>query len=155
MRREELKRRRIEMGLSQTNLRRLLGLSMRTIIRYERGHSEIPLDVQMALDNLASIQLLRRSNRSLSPLRSLRYRTSSTDSNAGQRQKVLLSVPAGLLIVASQGNDRSRKCSRVFHQGGASGAVSRRLRKKGSNNGFSRSRIKLRDYARVWAIEQR
>jgi len=150
------------MGLSQTNLGRLLGLCMRTIIRCEHGYSQIPLAVQMALDNLASIGLpnekkqasTRWSNRTLGTLRLPQYRASRTGSNAGQRQKVL-SIQLDFLIAPSERNDRSPKCSRMLHHGSASGVVSRWLRKKRPNNGFSRSRIKPGDYIGCWTAGQR
>jgi len=53
----ELKKRRIQMRLSQAKLGRVLGKCSRTIIRYEQGKIKIPLVVELALDSLGSLAL--------------------------------------------------------------------------------------------------
>ena len=52
MKPEDLKRRRQALGLTQEQLARELGVTMITVSRYERGVSEIPLHIELAVEAL-------------------------------------------------------------------------------------------------------
>ena len=49
---ETFKAHRLAMGLTQSAMAKLLGLSMRQVIRYEMGHSVIPNPVGILLEFL-------------------------------------------------------------------------------------------------------
>jgi repressor LexA len=52
MKPEDLKRRREALGLTQEQLARELGVTMITVSRYERGVSEIPTYIKLAVEAL-------------------------------------------------------------------------------------------------------
>ena len=108
MKPDELKKRRIQMGLSQTKFGRLLGLSLRTILRYEHGRGEIPLAVQMALDSLGTnalstsvpkIRSVRKgSNRKVTALRSSEYQRWRIDPDREQLRRDLHLLRLGIAL---------------------------------------------------------
>jgi transcriptional regulator with XRE-family HTH domain len=60
MKPEELRKWRLKMGYTQTELGLILGVSMRQMIRYERGVSPIPDMLRLALRSVPSKKSLER-----------------------------------------------------------------------------------------------